>query len=68
LPFTKNFKPLSVEGFGDFTQGQSHYPGKNSRGLGINLGVGAGYFINWTYTFLFTVPSTDIWTRLGSRR
>ena len=43
-------------------------PGNNYHGIGGNFGVGVGYFKNWTYTFLFPLPSTDIWTRISSRR
>jgi len=66
LPFMKNTKPFSFDWFGD--SGNGILPGNNYHGIGGNFGVGVGYFKNWTYTFLFPLPSTDIWTRISSRR
>lgn len=36
-------------------------------GGGGNIGPGPGYYLYFSYTFLFTIPN-DFWGRLGSRR
>jgi len=56
---------ISLEAFGDWTYG-GDWPGANTSGGGLNIGVGAGGFGGGnTYTVLFEAPSSDYWTRPG---
>ncbi len=61
--------PLSFEGYKDMSHGavRDHY-GNNLNGYGGNIGVGAGWFLYFSYTITFSPPSRDFWSRPGSRR
>jgi len=57
-------KFLSFDFFGDsnkfgLSKKGDFFPGKHTRGFGLNYGVGGGVFMNWTYTFIFEAPDID---------
>ena len=62
LPFFKGL--FSLDLFGNSNKlGLSNvgdvWPGANTRGIGLNAGVGTGAFVNWTYTFVTPVPEIN---------
>ncbi len=61
IPFT----PLGVEGFGDYYEGatEAFHIGTKTKGIGGNIGVGAGWFGVQTFTIIFNPPSPDFWLR-----
>ena len=58
-------KVFSLSAFGDWIYGKSQFPGSNSRGGGINIGIGTGYFQSWTFTLLAPPIPNDFWDRPG---
>ena len=68
LPLVTNegqSRVIGVEGFGDYYEGVSDVfqIGTKTRGVGVNLGVGGGWFGTQTYTILFNLPPPDFWLR-----
>ncbi|HCT31373.1 MAG TPA: hypothetical protein DIW31_11750 [Bacteroidales bacterium] len=58
------FFGAGVEAYGN-TSDDKKSTGDKYVGAGINIGVGAIYGYYYSYTFLFTVPSSDFWCRPG---
>jgi hypothetical protein len=56
---------VGIEGFGDYYEGATgvFQVGTKIKGLGVNLGVGSGWFGTQTYTILFSPPPPDFWLR-----
>ncbi len=62
IPF---LRVIGGEGFGDYSEGVTDLfqIGNKAKGVGVNLGVGAGWFGTQTYTILFNPPPPDFWLR-----
>ena len=60
------YRPFGGEFAGDWIYGGG-LPGENTRVGGLNVGVGTGYFVNHTYTFIAPLPDNNFWCRPGRR-
>ena len=69
VSFSVPYTPVGIEGYMDMSHGavRDHY-GNNLEGFGGNIGVGQGWFKYFSYTFIFSPPPPEFWTRPGSRR
>ena len=69
VSFSVPFTPVGIEGYMDMSHGavRDHY-GNNLEGFGGNIGKGQGWFTYFSYTFIFSPPLPEFWTRPGSRR
>ncbi|MDP2336042.1 MAG: RHS repeat-associated core domain-containing protein, partial [Bacteroidota bacterium] len=56
---------LGAEVFGDYYEGctDAFQVGTNTKGGGVNIGVGSGWFGVQTFTILFNPPPPDFWLR-----